>query len=80
MTRKETGLTLVVGPPFAPLRRSAEKASRRAYARLGPSLMVTSDVATHASIISRHGKAVAPCKKRLPEGLEGSNIRTVCLA
>ena len=50
LSKASRGLTGWGAPP--PLRRSAEKASRRACARLGPSLMVTSDVATHRSIVS----------------------------
>ena len=69
-----------MGLPLAPLRRSAETVSRRARARLGPSLIVTSDVATHRSIASSPGKAVAPCKTCFPPGLKGSNYQTVCLA
>ena len=49
------------------MRRSAEKVSRRARARLGPSLMVTSDVATHRSIVStqhaRHAEVRRPARR-----------------
>ena len=51
LSKASRGLTQGWGAP-PPLRRSAEKASRRACARLGPSLMVTSDIATLRCIVS----------------------------